>query len=145
MFLSYPNNTYNQIKSFVSPQKKRGSVCQKSSSVRAEMRQHESSQPRKIPTSTPIGAGRRPRGSGRKPAGERPLDAMIVVRMTDKQKAFFKMAGGSAWLRRVLEVCMERKQFNMASDRDPNEKELLGGLEIDDILPESLSSKSTGF
>ena len=33
----------------------------------------------------------------------------------------------------------------MASDRDPNEKELLGGLEIDDILPESLSSKSTGF
>lgn len=55
------------------------------------------------------------------------------------------MAGGSAWLRRVLEVCMERKQFNMASDRDPNEKELLGGLEIDDILPESLSSKSTGF
>ena len=71
--------------------------------------------------------------------------AMIVVRMTDKQKAFFKMAGGSAWLRRVLEVCMERKQFNMASDRDPNEKELLGGLEIDDILPESLSSKSTGF
>ena len=70
---------------------------------------------------------------------------MIVVRMTDKQKAFFKKAGGSAWLRRVLEVCMERKQFNMASDRDPNEKELLGGLEIDDILPESLSSKSTGF
>lgn len=108
------------------------------------MRQHESSQPRKIPTSTPIGAADAP-GSGRKPAGERPLDAMIVVRMTDKQKAFFKMAGGSAWLRRVLEVCMERKQFNMASDRDPNEKELLGGLEIDDILPESLSSKSTGF
>ena len=92
----------------------------------------------------PNWGGRRP-GSGRKPAGERPLDAMIVVRMTDKQKAFFKMAGGSAWLRRVLEVCMERKQFNMASDRDPNEKELLGGLEIDDILPESLSSKSTGF
>ena len=53
--------------------------------------------------------------------------------------------GGRPWLRRVLEVCMERKQFNMASDRDPNEKELLGGLEIDDILPESLSSKSTGF
>ena len=92
----------------------------------------------------PNWGGRRP-GSGRKPAGERPLDAMIVVRMTDKQKAFFKMAGGSAWLRRVLEVCMERKQFNMASDRDPNEKELLGGLEIDDILPESLCSKSTGF
>ena len=77
----------------------------------------------------PNWGGRRP-GSGRKPAGERPLDAMIVVRMTDKQKAFFNM---------------ERKQFNMASDRDPNEKELLGGLEIDDILPEFLSSKSTGF
>ena len=45
----------------------------------------------------PNWGGRRP-GSGRKPAGERPLDAMIVVRMTDKQKAFFKMAGGSAWL-----------------------------------------------
>ena len=43
----------------------------------------------------PNWGGRRP-GSGRKPAGERPLDAMIVVRMTDKQKAFFKMAGGSA-------------------------------------------------
>ena len=107
------------------------------------MRQHESSQPRKIPTSTPIGAADAPAPDENPP--ERPLDAMIVVRMTDKQKAFFKMAGGSAWLRRVLEVCMERKQFNMASDRDPNEKELLCGLEIDDILPESLSSKSTGF
>ena len=62
----------------------------------------------------PNWGGRRP-GSGRKPAGERPLDAMIVVRMTDKQKAFFKMAGGSAWLRRVLEVCMERKQFRLTT------------------------------
>ena len=58
----------------------------------------------------PNWGGRRP-GSGRKPAGERPLDAMIVVRMTDKQKAFFKMAGGSAWLRRVLEAWKENSSI----------------------------------
>ena len=128
MFLSYPNNTYNQIKpSF--PRKKREVLY-----ARSHLRSAQK-----------CGSTKARSLAKRKPAGERPLDAMIVVRMTDKQKAFFKMAGGSAWLRRVLEVCMERKQFNMASDRDPNEKELLGGLEIDDILPESLSSKSTGF
>ena len=82
----------------------------------------------------PNWGGRRP-GSGRKPAGERPLDAMIVVRMTDKQKAFFKMAGGSAWLRRVLEVCMERKQFNMASDRDPTRRNFSAVLRLTTSCP----------
>lgn len=143
MFLSYPNNTYNQIKPSFPRKKERFCMPEVIFGPR------RNAAARKLAASQntdkhPNWGGRRP-GSGRKPAGERPLDAMIVVRMTDKQKAFFKMAGGSAWLRRVLEVCMERKQFNMASDRDPNEKELLGGLEIDDILPESLSSKSTGF
>ena len=143
MFLSYPNNTYNQIKpSF--PRKKREVLYARSHLRSAQKCGSTKARSLAKYRQAPQLGGRRP-GSGRKPAGERPLDAMIVVRMTDKQKAFFKMAGGSAWLRRVLEVCMERKQFNMASDRDPNEKELLGGLEIDDILPESLSSKSTGF
>lgn len=87
----------------------------------------------------PNWGGRRP-GSGRKPSGDKPLDAMVVVRMTDKQKAFYKMAGGSAWLRALLTACMEQHAKNEAEGKPADQIELLGGLKIEDILPESMKA-----
>ena len=114
MFLSYPNNTYNQIKpSF--PRKKREVLY-----ARSHLRSAQKC------------------GSTKARSLAKYRQAPQLGRQTPRLRTKTRRS-------RVLEVCMERKQFNMASDRDPNEKELLGGLEIDDILPESLSSKSTGF
>ena len=91
----------------------------------------------------PNWGGRRP-GSGRKPSGDKPLDAMIVVRMSEKQKAFFKMAGGSAWLRSLLDRCMEKKKENDESGEERTVKELLGGMTVQEILPKNFPN-NTGF
>ncbi len=45
--------------------------------------------------------GRRP-GAGRRPIAGKPLEAMVVARLTAEQKALYKKVGGTTWLRAVL-------------------------------------------
>lgn len=50
--------------------------------------------------------GARP-GAGRRPDGPHRLDSMIVIRMTSEQKACLKTLGGSSWLRKLMQTCIE--------------------------------------
>ena len=45
--------------------------------------------------------GRRP-GAGRRPIAGKPLETMVVARLTAEQKALYKKVGGTTWLRAVL-------------------------------------------
>ncbi|MDO5532596.1 hypothetical protein [Sutterella sp.] len=52
--------------------------------------------------------GARP-GAGRKPEGDKPLDAMLVVRFTKPERDLYKAVGGSAWMRKLVNAILESK------------------------------------
>lgn len=86
--------------------------------------------------------GGRRAGSGRKPVGDKPLDAMVVVRMTDRQKAFYKRAGGSTWIRELLTRGMEAKAKRLASPEADDDDLVLGDILIDDLIPDPFPVKT---
>lgn len=56
--------------------------------------------------------GARP-GAGRKPEGPTRLDSMMVIRLTQEQKDCLKTFGSSSWLRKLLQLCIERKAVTL--------------------------------